>query len=74
MTLKRPEWEGIDFPSEVIVLRASLRAAGYDATPHDIAWAWQQHSDAFCASWLSVGTETESQQVATLKHYLEEVE
>ena len=39
---------------DIATLSDALRAAGYDAEPQDVAWAWARHSLNNQADWLVV--------------------
>ena len=43
-----------DYPEDVQRMVACLHASGMQANPLNVAWAWANHSDDMCASWLSL--------------------
>ena len=52
---------------------AACRDAGYEVSMADAEWAWEQHSDTYCAGWLMMGAyENDASLVATVRAYLVE--
>ncbi len=44
---------GLRYPADVAGMIHILNAAGCDADPHDVQWAWEQYSeDEYCAGWM----------------------
>ncbi len=52
-------------------LMQHLLESGYAAHPADVAWAWYQHSDDRCATWLSVDEDDREYNVSSLLAHLE---
>lgn len=62
----------IEYPDDVRRMKATLNAAGYDASDIDIQRAWQAESESVCAGWLSIPDE-DALLVSELKYRMVEV-
>lgn len=60
--------EVLEHPTDAAKIVEAMARRGFEISEADAEWAWQQHSDNWCASWLLVDDSDEAIAAYILDH------